>query len=39
MTSINVNNTTLYYELRGDGPRLLLISGATGDAGLGLSRS
>ena len=33
MTSISANDTTLYYELRGDGPGLLLISGATGDAG------
>lgn len=27
------NGTTLYYELRGDGPPLLLIAGASGDAG------
>jgi pimeloyl-ACP methyl ester carboxylesterase len=33
MTSISANGTELYYELRGDGPSLLLISGATGDAG------
>ena len=33
MTSVSANDTTLYYELRGDGPSLLLISGATGDAG------
>jgi pimeloyl-ACP methyl ester carboxylesterase len=33
MTSISANDISLYYELRGDGPRLLLISGATGDAG------
>ncbi|MDN5852172.1 MAG: alpha/beta hydrolase [Actinomycetia bacterium] len=33
MTSIAVNGTTLYYELRGDGLPVLFISGATGDAG------
>lgn len=33
MATINVNGTTLYYERRGDGPPLLFISGATGDAG------
>ena len=33
MASIRANGTTLYYELRGDGPGLLFISGATGDAG------
>jgi pimeloyl-ACP methyl ester carboxylesterase len=33
MASIRANDTTLYYELRGDGPSLMLISGATGDAG------
>src|SRR5579859_3460723 len=27
------NGTTLYYELRGTGPSVLFISGATGDAG------
>jgi hypothetical protein len=31
--SIAANGTTLYYELRGGGPPLLFISGATGDAG------
>jgi pimeloyl-ACP methyl ester carboxylesterase len=30
---IDVNGTSLYYELRGDGPTVLSISGATGDAG------
>jgi pimeloyl-ACP methyl ester carboxylesterase len=30
---VNVNGTSLYYELRGDGPTILFISGATGDAG------
>jgi pimeloyl-ACP methyl ester carboxylesterase len=30
---IDANGTTLYYERRGDGPAVLLISGATGDAG------
>jgi pimeloyl-ACP methyl ester carboxylesterase len=33
MASIAVNGTTLYYELRGNGPPVLFISGATGDAG------
>lgn len=33
MTSISANGATLYYERRGDGPHLLFISGATGDAG------
>ncbi|MEV6495439.1 alpha/beta hydrolase [Actinoplanes sp. NPDC051633] len=33
MASIAANGTTLYYELRGDGPPVLFISGATGDAG------
>jgi pimeloyl-ACP methyl ester carboxylesterase len=33
MGLIPVNGTTLYYELRGSGPPVLLISGATGDAG------
>jgi pimeloyl-ACP methyl ester carboxylesterase len=33
MTSISAHGATLYYELRGDGPSLLFISGATGDAG------
>jgi pimeloyl-ACP methyl ester carboxylesterase len=33
MASIRANGTTLYYELRGNGPSLLFISGATGDAG------
>lgn len=33
MATIAVNGTTLYYEQRGDGPPLLFISGATGDAG------
>ena len=27
------NETELYYELRGDGPAILLIMGATGDGG------
>ncbi|MDT0353064.1 alpha/beta fold hydrolase [Pseudonocardia charpentierae] len=34
MALISVNDTTLYYELRGRGPALLFISGFTGDAGL-----
>jgi pimeloyl-ACP methyl ester carboxylesterase len=33
MPSISANDTRLYFELRGDGPGLLFISGATGDAG------
>jgi pimeloyl-ACP methyl ester carboxylesterase len=33
MASITVNDTTLYYELRGSGSTVLFISGATGDAG------
>ncbi len=33
MATIAANGTTLYYESRGDGPPLLFISGATGDAG------
>lgn len=33
MSTIDVNGTTLYYERRGDGPTVLFISGATGDAG------
>jgi pimeloyl-ACP methyl ester carboxylesterase len=33
MTSISANDTTLYFERRGDGPGVLFISGATGDAG------
>jgi pimeloyl-ACP methyl ester carboxylesterase len=32
MASIAVNGTSLYYELRGSGPPVLFISGATGDA-------
>jgi pimeloyl-ACP methyl ester carboxylesterase len=33
MASIAVNGTDLYYELRGSGPPVMFISGATGDAG------
>jgi pimeloyl-ACP methyl ester carboxylesterase len=33
MPSITVNGTEIYYKLLGSGPSLLLISGATGDAG------
>lgn len=33
MSSIDVNGATLYFERRGLGPSVLLISGATGDAG------
>ena len=30
---LEVNGTELYYEVRGAGPPLLLIMGATGEAG------
>lgn len=33
MSTIDVNGTTLYYERRGDGPPVLFVSGAGGDAG------
>jgi pimeloyl-ACP methyl ester carboxylesterase len=33
MPSIAVNGTDIHYELRGGGQPLLLIAGATGDAG------
>jgi pimeloyl-ACP methyl ester carboxylesterase len=33
MSTIDVNRTTLYYEVRGVGPPVLLIMGATGDGG------
>lgn len=33
MSSIDVNGTTLYFERRGQGPAVVFISGATGDAG------
>lgn len=33
MPTVEANGTTLYYERRGDGPPLLFISGALGDAG------
>ena len=33
MPTIDVNGATLYYEQRGDGPPLVFISGAGGDAG------
>ena len=32
MSLVDVNGTTIYYELRGSGPSLVLISGAGGDA-------
>ncbi|RSS50704.1 alpha/beta hydrolase [Streptomyces sp. WAC07061] len=32
MTSLRVNGATLHYEVRGDGPLLLLIPGGTGGA-------
>ncbi len=32
-TTMSVNGTDLYVEIRGSGPAVLLISGATGDAG------
>ena len=28
-----MNGTSLYYEVRGNGPPVLFVSGATGDAG------
>lgn len=34
MSTVNVNGTTLYYERRGQGPPVLFISGASGDADL-----
>ncbi|MCW2631866.1 MAG: alpha/beta hydrolase [Pseudonocardia sp.] len=34
MSSLAVNGTTLYYELRGQGPAVVFISGAGGDAGM-----
>ena len=33
MTTIDVNGTTLYCERRGEGPPVLFLPGATGDAG------
>ena len=33
MSTVTANGTTWYYERRGDGPPLLCITGATGDAG------
>jgi len=33
MGVIDANGTTLYYERRGNGPPVVLVSGATGDAG------
>jgi pimeloyl-ACP methyl ester carboxylesterase len=33
MPTVTVNGTELYYELRGTGPAVLLIMGATGDGG------
>lgn len=32
MAELEVNGTTLYYELRGQGPPVVFITGATGDA-------
>jgi pimeloyl-ACP methyl ester carboxylesterase len=31
--TVSVNGTELYHEVRGSGPSVLFISGATGDAG------
>lgn len=31
---VSANGTSLYYELRGNGPALLFIAGASGDAGM-----
>ena len=33
MPTVNANGTELYYEMRGAGPPVLLIMGATGDGG------
>ena len=33
MPRVTVNGAELYYEIRGTGPPLLLIMGATGDGG------
>jgi pimeloyl-ACP methyl ester carboxylesterase len=33
MPRVTVNGTELYYEMRGTGPPILLIMGATGDGG------
>ena len=33
MPTLTVNGTALYHEVRGDGPALLCIMGASGDAG------
>jgi pimeloyl-ACP methyl ester carboxylesterase len=33
MATVNVNGTELYHEVRGSGPPVLLIMGATGDGG------
>jgi pimeloyl-ACP methyl ester carboxylesterase len=33
MATVRANGTELYYEVRGSGPPVLLIMGATGDAG------
>lgn len=34
MATVDVNTATLYFERRGDGPPLLLVPGAAGDAGI-----
>ncbi len=31
--TVKVNGTELYYEIRGSGPPVLFIQGATGDGG------
>jgi hypothetical protein len=33
MATVRANGTELYFEARGSGPTVLLIIGATGDAG------
>jgi hypothetical protein len=33
MPTVTVNGTELYHEIRGTGPPVLLIMGATGDGG------
>ena len=33
MSTVTANGTELYYEVRGSGPTLLCIMGASGDGG------
>jgi pimeloyl-ACP methyl ester carboxylesterase len=34
MATVDLNTVPLYYERRGDGPPLLFVPGAAGDAGI-----